>query len=177
MAAMQKRLAIIFGLLIGAMWMGEVLLGNLAGTSVLGNLRDFHPSIYALAPLLAWGAVAVTAMGGLVAAYRTGSIGVALRVGLWSGLISGAITLAVGMSLVLFFHDAMMKDPSNIHEFARSAHRVPSEAELSRFLYWDMLGGGLNHMWIGPLLGVTVGGIAAVGGKHLRRSDERAQSN
>jgi hypothetical protein len=174
---MQKRLAIIFGLLIGAMWMGEVLLGNLGGTSVLGNLRDFHPSIYALAPLFAWGAVAVTAVAGLLTAYRTGSIGVALRVGLWSGLISGAITFAAGMSIILLFHDAMMKDPSNIHEFARGAYRVPSEAELSRFLYWDGLAGGVNHLWIGPLLGVTVGGIAAVAGKHLRRSDERAQSN
>jgi hypothetical protein len=62
-----------------------------------------------------------------------------------------------------------------IHEFARGVHHVPSEAELSRFVYWDGLAGGVNHMWIGPLLGVTVGGIAAVVGKHLRRSDERAQ--
>ncbi|SPE33890.1 hypothetical protein SBA3_2070003 [Candidatus Sulfopaludibacter sp. SbA3] len=33
---MEKRLSILFGLLIGGMWMGEVLLGNLGGTSVLG---------------------------------------------------------------------------------------------------------------------------------------------
>jgi hypothetical protein len=28
----------------------------------------------------------------------------------------------------------MMKDPSSIREFARTAHRVPSEVELSQFI-------------------------------------------
>jgi hypothetical protein len=172
---MEKRLSIIFGLLIGAMWVGEVLIGNLGGTPVLGNLRDFHPSVYAVAPLFAWSAVGLTAMGGLVTAYRTGRIGAALRVGVWSGLISGAITLATGMSVIVLFHDALMKDPSYIHEFVRGAHHVPSERELSEFIYWDGLGGGVNHMWIGPLLGITVGGIGAAVGKVLRRSDETAQ--
>lgn len=176
-AAMEKRLSIIFGLLIGAMWMGEVLLGNLAGTSVLGNLGEFHPRVYAIAALFAWSAVGVTAMGGFVAAYRTSSIGVALRVGLWSGLLSGAITLLTIVSVVIVFHDALMKDPANIREFAHSAHRVPSEAELSQFIIRDGLAGGVNHVWIGPLLGITVGGIGAVMGKLVRRSDEMAQRN
>jgi hypothetical protein len=41
--------------------------------------------------------------------------------------------------------------------------------ELSSFIYWDMLGGALNHLWIGPLLGLTVGGIGAIAGKLARR--------
>jgi hypothetical protein len=44
------------------------------------------------------------------------------------------------MGMVTLFHSALMQDPSNIHEFARTAHRAPTEAELSSFLYWDMLG-------------------------------------
>jgi hypothetical protein len=151
------------------MWIGEVLLGNLGGTSVFGNLRELRPSIYAMAPLFALGAVGVTAVGGAVAAYRTGSIGAALRVGVWSGVISGAMTALTGLSITVLFHHAMMMDPSNVHEFARSAHRPPSEAELSAFLYWDALGGGLNHTWIGPLLGVTIGGAGAVIGKLARQ--------
>ncbi len=155
--------------------MGEVLLGNLGGTSVLGNLRDFHPGVYCLAPWFALGAVGVTAFGGFVAAYRTLSIVVALRVGLWSGLISGVITLVTLVSILVLFHDAMMKDPSNVHEFARGAHRVPAEAELSSFIYTDGLAGGVNHLWIGPLLGITVGGLGAVMGKLVRRSDDVAR--
>jgi len=126
---MEKRLSILFGLLIGGMWIGEVLLGNLGGTPVSGNLRDFHPHIYALAPWFALGAVVVTLVGGLVAAYRTSSIVTALRVGVWSGLISGAIVFVTGVAMIFLFHDAMMRDPSNIHEYARSAHRSPTKAE------------------------------------------------
>jgi hypothetical protein len=164
-----RSLSWIFGFLIGGMWIGEVLLGNLGGTSVLGNLRDLHANIYAMAPLFALGALGVTAVGGAVAAYRTGSIGAALRVGVWSGVISGAITALTAMIIAVLFHHAMMMDPSNVHEFARSAHRPPSEAELSAFLYWDALGGGINHLWIGPLLGVTIGGGGAVIGKLTRQ--------
>jgi hypothetical protein len=174
---MERKLSTIFGLLIGAMWIGEVLLGNLGGTSIFGNLRGFHPHVYALGPWLALSAVGVTAMGGAVAAYQTRSIGVALRVGLWSGLISGVIALVTIVSVVVLFHDAVMKDPSNIHEFARGAHHVPSEAELPRFIHADGLAGGVNHLWIGPLLGVTVGGVGAVMGKLQRRFEEMAQRN
>jgi hypothetical protein len=69
------------------------------------------------------------------------------------------------ISVVILFHGALMKDPSNIQEFARAAHRAPTEAELSNFLYRDALAGALNHLWIGPLLGRTAGGIGAVFGK------------
>jgi hypothetical protein len=134
------------------MWVGEILLRNLGGTSVFGNLRDLHPRAYATAGWLALGAVEVTGIGGLVTAYLTGRISAALRVGFWSGLLSGGI---VFVTMMILFHDALMKDPSNIHEFARNAHRAPTEAELSKFIYWDALGGALNHLWIGPLLGLT----------------------
>jgi hypothetical protein len=160
-----RPLSWVFGFLIGGMWVGEVLLGNLGGTSVLGNLREVHPRIYAMAPWLALWAFGLTALGGLVAGYRTGSIGAALRVGIWSGVISGVITFATIMSITCLFHDAMMKDPSNIHEFARGAHRSPTKAELSSFLYSDAFAGGVNHIWIGPLLGLTIGGVGAIIGK------------
>src|SRR5580704_5005708 len=111
---MEKRLSIIFGLLIGGMWMGEILLGNLGGTSVLGNLRDVHPRVYAMAVRFAVGAVGFTAMGGAVTAYRTRCISAALRVGVWSGLLSGAIVFVTLMSMVMLFHEALMKDPSNV---------------------------------------------------------------
>jgi hypothetical protein len=173
---MEKRISITLGFLIGGMWFGEIFVGNLAGTTVLGNLGEYHPGIYAIAAWFAVGAVIVTLMGGMFAAYRTGSIAAALRVGAWSGLISGGIVFVTVVTLVLLFHGAMMKDPSNIHEFAKTAHRVPTEAELSSFLFWDALGGGANHIWIGPLLGVTAGGIGAVFGKFQFLSERPSTS-
>ena len=165
---MEKKLSIVFGLLTGGMWFGEIILGNLGGTSVFRNIRDVHPRIYALAGWFALGAVGVTAMGGLVAAYRTCRIAAALRVGVWSGLINGGIVFVIVTGVAILFHAALMQDPSNIHEFARTAHRAPTETELSSFLYWDALGGALNHLWIGPLLGLTVGGVGAIVGKSWR---------
>jgi hypothetical protein len=165
-----RALSWAFGFIIGGAWMSEVLLANLGGTSVFGNLRDFHPQVYAAAPWLALCAVALTALAGYVAAFRTGSIAAALKVGVFSGLISGAIACLTVVSITVFFHDAMMKDPSNVHEFARSAHRAPTEAELSNFLYSDAVAGGVNHIWIGPLLGLTVGAVGALIGKWLIRA-------
>ena len=52
-----RRLRWTLGVLIGGMWMGEVLVGNLGGTAVLGNLREVHPRVYAMAPWFALGAV------------------------------------------------------------------------------------------------------------------------
>ena len=112
-------------------------------------------------------AVGVAGIGGLVAAYRAGSITAALRVGFWSGLLGGGIVFAAGMSAVILFHGALMQDPSNLREFARTSDRAPTAAELSGFLYWDALGGALNHLWIGPLLGLIAGGIGAIVGKLL----------
>jgi hypothetical protein len=175
-SAMERRLSLMFGVLIGAMWMGEVLLGNLAGTSVFRNAGDTHPGLYSLARLFASSAVGVTALCGFMVAYRTRSIVAALRVGLWSGLISGAIAFVTIASTVLLFHDALMEDPSNVREFALGAHRAASDDELSRFIYWDGFAGGANHIWLGPLLGITAGGIGAVLGKPLRRSDEVTKS-
>jgi hypothetical protein len=163
--AVEKRLSIFFGLLIGGMWMGEVLMGNLGGTSVFGNLRDSAPRLYALAAWFAVGAVSITAIGGLVTAYRTGSVATAPRVGVWGGLVSGVIVFVTGATIVVLFHDAMMKDPSNIHEFSLSAHHPPTQPELSDFLYSDMVTGMVAHLFIGPLLGVTVGGIGAIIGE------------
>jgi hypothetical protein len=172
-SAAEKKLSILFGLLIGGLWMGEVLLGNLAGTPVFGNLCDMHPRFSAMAGEFALAAVAMAAICGLVAAHETGSIVTALRVGVWSGVLSGGIVLVTLLGVVTLFHGGMMQDPSNIQEFMRTAHRAPTEAELSSFLYWDALAGGLNHLWIGPVLGLTVGGIGAVFGKLSRHHEGR----
>jgi hypothetical protein len=97
-------LSLFFGLLIGAMWMGEVLFGNLGDTSVLGNVQTLHFHAYRL---VVWsfvcGALVFTALSGFYTAYLTGNVLAALRVGIWSGLISGAITIAALIGMTAFF--------------------------------------------------------------------------
>lgn len=36
-------------------------------------------------------------------------------------------------------------------------------------MFWDAFGAGINHMWIEPLLGITLGGVGAAAGKWLRK--------
>jgi hypothetical protein len=170
----EQRLGLIFGLICGGMWMGLLILGNLGGTAVLGNIRDNHPRVYGMTGSFALGGLLVPVMTGLLAAYRMGgSMRAALRVGLLSGLISGVMCLLTIVPITILFHGAMMLDPSNIHEFARSAGRAPSQAELSHFLYWDALGGGLNMLWIGSLLGLTLGTLGAFFGKAMFHGDQK----
>ena len=166
-----KTLSWRFGCLIGAMWVGLLLLGNLGGTSVFAHVRELHPSVYAMNRLFAEGALGCILLAGMIASYRIGSVAAALKVGVLAGLISGAIVFVTLMGIAFLFHDAMTLDPSNIHEFARGAHRAPTQAELSKFLCTDALGGALNMMWICPLLGITLGGLGAVAGKWMRQSD------
>ena len=157
--AMVRRLSLVFGLLIGGMWMGEIILGNLGDTAVLGNYRTFHSQAYRT---IGWcfigGALAATALGGFICAYRTGSVENGISVGIWSGLLSGAIALVTGLVITLLFHDALMAAPS-----------TANPAEFARYLYRDAVIAGLNHMWIGALLGVTLGGVGAVLGKLIGR--------
>jgi hypothetical protein len=141
---MQRRLILIFGVLIGLMWMGEVVFGNLGDTVILGNLRTFHFHAYRV---IGWsfvsGALALTVLAGLVGAYRIGGIQAGLSVGVWSGLISGAITLVTILLVTVLFRNSLLMAPSNIAEFAGSAPRM----------YADALGAALTTYGLGCFWG------------------------
>jgi len=162
---MVRRFSLLYGLLIGIMWMGEVLVGNLGDTPVLGNLRTFHFHLYGF---LCWsfigGALAFTMFSGFYTAYRTGNAPVARKVAHWSGLISGAITFVTLLGMTALFLDALQHSRSDLNEFARDG-----DASFTHFLFMDALGGGLNHLWIGPALGIVLGFPAAAAGSAFHR--------
>lgn len=73
-AMIVRRLSLLFGLLIGLMWMAEVLFGNLGDTSVLGNVRTFHFHAYRIVGWsFVWGALVFTMLSGFYTAYQTGN--------------------------------------------------------------------------------------------------------
>ena len=77
----------------------------------------------------------------------------------------------MGVSIV--FHNTMMLDPSNIDEFAGRVGRAPKQAELSHFLYWDALGGGMAMLENCLLRGLTVGMIGSILGRIVLRADRK----
>ncbi|HEY1948207.1 MAG TPA: hypothetical protein VGG97_14445 [Bryobacteraceae bacterium] len=135
---MIRRLRLLFGFLIGAMWMGEVLFGNLGDTALLGNVRTFHFHAYrAIGWSFVCGALAFTALGGFYSAYRTGDFLVALQVAIWSGLISGAITLTTLLAMTAFFLDALQRLESSLDRtwaghYLRRNWRLNRKAILSK---------------------------------------------
>ncbi|MGH9646382.1 MAG: hypothetical protein ACRD4E_06150 [Bryobacteraceae bacterium] len=162
---MTRKLILIFGVLIGASWMGEVLFGNLGDTPLFENFRMFHPYAYRT---IGWsfvsGAVAFTALAGFVATFPFGDFRKAVFTSVCSGLVSGVIVLAGGMTMEVVFHDALRHSPSVLSEFATSG-----QSDLDEFMLGDALVGGLAHVLIGPALGLTVGAVgAAIGMLALR---------
>jgi hypothetical protein len=167
---MIRRYSLVFGLMIGLMWMGEILYGNLGDTPILGNVRTL-PEYRVVGWLFTGGALLFTMLSGIYAAHRTGDYGTALRVAVWSGLISGAIALVTLVGMTAIFLDALRHSPSDLAEFAKSG-----DPSFSHFLYMDALAGGVNHLWIGPALGLVLGSLGAVIGRalHPRTVDARS---
>jgi len=146
------------------MWRAEVLFGNLGDTSVLGNVRTFHFHAYRIVGWsFIWGALAFTTLSGFYTAYRTGNLGAAVRVAVWSGFISGAIALVSLVGMTTLFLDALSHSPSDLAEFATSG-----DQSFSHYFYLEALAGGLNHLWIGPLLGAVLGSFGAAAGRTFR---------
>jgi hypothetical protein len=70
--------------------------------------------------------------------------------------------------MTAIFFDALRQSPSDLAEFVRSGGQT-----LSHFLYLDALVGGLNHLWIGPALGIILGSAGAAAGKPFCRKPVR----
>jgi hypothetical protein len=147
------------------MWMGYVLVSSLGGTSVFGS----STRVYAMTPWFMAGAIAFTALSGFLPAYWTSSILTAMGVAFFSGVISTAITIVTVIGINILFHDAMMQDPSTIRAFIQAVHHEPTNTELSDFILTDALGGCAMQLWIGPLLGLVIGGTGALVGKIVRK--------
>lgn len=154
---MVRRLSLIFGAVGGLMGTAMFASGNLYGTPIFTNIRAHYPWLMPPPALFIFGGIASLAVAGFVTAFRSRKLASAIKVGALSGLIASAILFITGMGMTFVFHDAMMKDPGNIHEYQLSSPTPPTEEQLSRFLYWDALGGMLNMMWILPAAGAALG--------------------
>ena len=52
--------------------------------------------------------------------------------------------------MTIAFHDAMMKDPGNVHEYELSSPTPPTEEQLSDFIYSDAEEGSFIMLFEGP---------------------------
>jgi hypothetical protein len=162
MRATRRRRELAFGLLIGAMWFAEIVVGNLGDTPLLGNARTVHPQLYrAIGAGFATAALAATFAAGVWGA-PGGRLRDAVRVAVTAGAAGGLIALATLIGLTLAFGDALSRAPSNVAEYAAS-HRAaqPTPERVRRWLLGDAAAAGASHLAIGLVSGAVLGGAGA----------------
>lgn len=160
---LARRLGARWGLVIGGLWLVEVIAGNLVAPTQPWMLPAYYGAAYLayLLPLLA----------GFLGARHTGRISTGALSGLWSGLVSGLITFLALMLIIYLFMNVARHDPQNISQFQHS--QAP---DLTTFIVGDALAGAINHLlFIGPLLGTLTGTIGGVIGHALARPQPPAR--
>lgn len=151
---------------------------NLFGTPIFTKERTLFPLIFQFpwfGFFILCGILTLT-LAGYYTAVQTRTLITALKVGALSGLIGSAILFITAMGMTIIFHDAMMQDPGNIHEYELSSPAEPTQQQLSKFIYMDALGGALNMMWITPLAGLLLAGLAGVQGRSESMHPKRTQN-
>jgi hypothetical protein len=144
---------LLFGIVIGGLWVVELLTGN------IGNMSSIWISLLYRGSILM---VFLASIGaGLVGTLRKGELSDGIKVGLLAGMLSSLITFTSGLSIAYSFMGHLDQDPQTLQEFTRSgAQNLPA------FIVKDMLGAMTSHLWIGIILGLLcglAGGLIAKG--------------
>ncbi len=140
-AAVALRQGAAWGLVFGVLWLVEVLAGNLSFAIATSWVRlAYYGAMLAV--------LVLTLAAGAYAALRTGRIAAGTLVGFWSGLISGLITFIILLCVTYLCMGMLQHDPQNIQEFQRSG-----APDLATSIVAESLAGGINHLWLGPLVG------------------------
>ena len=88
----------------------------------------------------------------------------AIRIGLWSGFVSGLIACLLGLMLPIVWMRFLLRDPINIEEYGARAAGAHAQG-MASYLAYETLGGALAHLIVlgivmGFLLGWTGGALA-----------------
>ena len=148
----------LFGVAIGCAWTIEVVFANLVMPHELGAGIGFPAAVLAvLLPLVA----------GAVGAIKSGKVWTGVRVGFWSGAISGIIAFlviaTVGYILALL--------PGLPGAETPSGGRVFTGAELEQFRVLDALAAAVNHLLpVGAIYCTVAGAVGASIGLLLERT-------
>ena len=97
----------------------------------------------------------LTVIVSLLASRQTGLRQTGIWVGVWSGLISGLITYT-GLMLI-GYSGRLANDPQTIQQAAKNG-----VSDITAFSVADSLVAAINHLWIGPLLGLVCGVIGSL---------------
>jgi hypothetical protein len=152
----DASLGIQAGLICGGIWIIEIGFNNFADPNIsTDSARRFVDNG-------AWGLIALFIF--VVSAartWKTKEFSSAIRVGLYSGIISGSLACLMGLLLVALWMPFLLRDPMNIQEYA--ARNTTEHADsISTYLAYETMSGALLHLIVlGLIMGLFLG---AVGG-------------
>jgi hypothetical protein len=144
-------LGTLMGLAAAVAWSAEIWAGGPARLD-----RSMEQALGATFALLA---VALTVAAGIAAGLRMRSSGVAVRAGLFAGLVSGVTVFCFAVVMTLMNLDVLATRDDYRHQFATS-HSHP--ADIATFLVGDILTAGIAHLAINLVLGLIGAGLGAI---------------
>jgi hypothetical protein len=146
--AIARQVGTVFGLVCGGLWIVEQSAGNLLDTRYLPAQALYYGATI--------GVFGASTLAGYVAAKRSGQAESSIMAGLWNGVINGLIAFLALMFITFAFPNAALLDPENVQALLQSG-----VTDMNAVTVADSLAGAINHLWIGPLIGIICG---AVGG-------------
>jgi hypothetical protein len=165
--ALAIRSGLRWGVLVGGLWLIEVVAGNVFTTPTLADRI-----VYEVATTSAFLLPGI--VSGLVA-YQTGKVAMGIRASIWCGMIGALITAILGLQVIIqvtLLLGIGQHDPQNIQQFHTSHSH-----DLAGYIAGDALAGAINHLWlIGLVFSALVGGGGALIGNMLAGSS-RTVSN
>ncbi|HEX3273056.1 MAG TPA: hypothetical protein VHR15_20590 [Ktedonobacterales bacterium] len=152
-----SRVGLLFGLLTGCLWLVNLTLETF--TNIGGGAGILATAPFLLGGFLLWG------VAGVVAAWRTGSIGSGLLAAIWSAMIFALLTIAYGWTLPLVAQARLRQQLVNDPDFLRSRW-----TDLQAFVLANSFDSGFSHLLGALVIGLTLGAIGAVAAVWLKGS-------
>ena len=151
-------LGTLMGLAAGAFWSGEIWVGGPARLDAA--LERSLGGTFALV------AAAVTVLAGVLSGLRWRDPGVAMRTGLFAGLVSGVAVFCFAVVMTLTNLGVLSSRYDYQQQFAAGASHAP---DMATFLVGDILAAGIAHLVINLILGLIGGGLGAAAATGLGR--------
>jgi hypothetical protein len=146
-ADLAARVGLLFGLLTGCLWLINLTLETF--TNLSGSAGPLATEPFLLGGFLLWG------VAGVVAAWRTSSVGSGLLAAVWSAMICAQLTVAYGLTLPLVAQARLQEGLVNDPDFLRSRW-----TDLHAFVLANSFDAGFSHL-LGAL--IISGALGALG--------------
>ncbi len=160
MASAERNSVILFGLILGLLWVVEIGINNFIAPPL--PARDIIDNIF-------WAAIAVSILVfSTIYAYQKASLLRGVEAGVWSGFVSGLLACLMALLVVVFGMHFILRDPLNIAEWAGRGAGIQTP-RMAAYFAFETFAGAYGHLTLlGPVMGGLLGLVGGIIGKVIR---------